>query len=81
MLKALDLNLDLTGVCGESIISLIARQGNKIYKKKLMDKAYKLYKSFKNATKAKKFIKILEVEEGIKLFSRSKNVYISDKLI
>jgi len=81
MIKILELNLDLTGVCGESIISLIARQGNKIYKKQLMDKYYKLWKKFKNATRAKKFIKILELKEGIKLFGRSNNIYVSNRII
>jgi hypothetical protein len=77
----MDLNLDLNGFGGESIICLIARQGNKIYKKKVLDKYYKLWKSFKNATRAKKFLKVLEVEKGIKLFEKSKNIYVSNSLI
>lgn len=34
---------------------IFARQGNKVYSKRIEDKRYKLFKKFKNATKAKKF--------------------------
>ncbi len=34
---------------------IFARQGNKIYSTKIEDERYKLFRKFKNATKAKKF--------------------------
>ena len=34
---------------------VFARQGNKVYFKKIDDKKYGLFRKFKNATKAKKF--------------------------
>ena len=81
MLKILDLKLDLTNLYNESISCILVRQGNKIYKKKVEDKYYSFWCKFKNATRAKKFIRKLELENGIKRFERIKNLYISSRLI
>jgi len=81
MLKILELNLDLEGLTKEKTVCLLARLGNRIYKKKTLDKHYRLWKKFKNATRAKKFIKKLELEFGIKYFGTPNNIYLSDKLI
>lgn len=81
MLKFLKLNLDLNNFIYESIICIVVRQGNRIYKKLIADKYYKFWKKFKNATKAKRFIKRLELGQGIQRFERLKNLYISSKPI
>ena len=39
----------------EYIKKVFIRMGNKVYSKKIEDKFYKLFKKFKNTTKAKKF--------------------------
>jgi len=42
------------------------RMGNRVYSKKVEDKSYKLFKKFKNATKAKKFFKIFILDIGLR---------------
>jgi len=79
MLKVLDLNLDLTNYFNEVPVCAIAIIGNKIYKKNILDKKYKLYLKFKNATKAKKIMKKLENDFGLQCFGR--NVYLSDRKV
>lgn len=44
---------------------IFLRQGNKIYCKKIEDKFGKLFKKFKNATKAKKFFNDFILNTGL----------------
>lgn len=81
MLKILNLKLDLNNLIKEQTQYFIARVGNEIYKSGISDKHYKLWKKFKNATKAKKFIHKLEIEKGIKYFGTQNNIYLSSRLI
>ncbi len=81
MLKILDLNLDLKGIAKEDTICVLARKGNRIYKKLVLDKYFKLWKKFKNATRAKKFIKKIELEYGIEYFGTPNHIYLSNRLI
>lgn len=70
-------NFDLSQFTNEVYWGLICIIGNKIYKKKMADKRYKLFLSFKNATKAKKFMTGLIKEKGLLRFGRMRNVFIS----
>lgn len=79
MLKVLDLNLDLTNYFNESPICAVLILGNKIYKKKILDKKYKFWLKFKNATKAKKFMKKIVNDFNLQRFGNMKNVYLSDR--
>lgn len=81
MLKILKLNLDLERIGKRDTVCVLARRGNRIYKKLVLDKYFKLWKKFKNATRAKKFIKRLELEYGIKYFGTPNHIYLSSKLI
>ena len=81
MLKILKLNLNLEGLIKEETVCIIARVGNKLYKKKVLDKYYQFWKKFKNATRAKKFIKKIELEYGIEYFGTPNHIYLSSRLI
>ena len=70
-------NFDLSNFSNEVYSDLICIIGNKIYKKAMLDKRYKLFLSFKNATKAKKFMTGLIKEKGLLRFGRMRNVFIS----
>ena len=53
-------------------------KGNKIYRKKPLEKKYRLFKKFKNATKAKKFFSDFILENGITYVGGFKtNIYTS----
>ena len=81
MLKILELNIDLEGIGKKDTVCVLARKGNRIYKKHILDKRYKLWKKFKNATRAKKFIRKIELEYGIEYFGTPNNIYLSSRLI
>jgi hypothetical protein len=70
-------NFDLSNFANETYWGLICIIGNKIYKKKMDDKKYKLFLSFKNSTKAKKFMTGLIKNKGLSRFGRMRNVFIS----
>ena len=55
---------------------IFVRQSNKIYFKKIEDKRYKLFKKFKNATKAKKFFNIFILNNPL---IKVGNYYLSSK--
>jgi len=55
---------------------IFVRQSNKIYFKKIEDKRYKLFKKFKNATKAKKFFNIFILTNPL---IKVGNYYLSSK--
>jgi len=44
---------------------VFTRIGNRVYSKKIEDKFYKLFKKFKNATKAKKFFSDFILNMGL----------------
>ncbi len=70
-------NFDLSNFVNETYSDLVCIIGNKLYRKAILDKRYKLFLSFKNATKAKKFMTGLIKEKGFLRFGRMKNVFIS----
>ena len=70
-------NFDLSNFTNEIYTELLYVIGNKIYKKKIMDKNYKFFLSFKNATKAKKFISKLMEQNNLLRFGKFRNVFIS----
>ena len=70
-------NFDLSNFTNEVYSELLYVIGNKIYKKKIMDKNYKFFLSFKNATKAKKFISKLMKQNNLLRFGKFRNVFIS----
>lgn len=70
-------NFDLSNFTNETYSDLLLVIGNKIFKKKVMDKNYKFFLSFKNATKAKKFISKLMEQNNLLRFGKLKNVFIS----
>jgi hypothetical protein len=70
-------NFDLSNFTNEVYWGLVCIIGNKIYKKSMLDKRYKLFLSFKNATKAKKFMSGLIKGKGLLRFGRMRNVFIS----
>jgi len=55
---------------------MFARQGNKIYFKKIRDKRYRVFKKFKNATKAKKFFNNFVLVNPLRKVG---NYYLSSK--
>ena len=55
---------------------IFIREGNKIYCKKVEDKFGKLFKKFKNATKAKKFFKIFVLNNS---FRQMGKFYLSSR--
>ena len=70
-------SFDLSQFTNEIYSDLICIIGNKIYKKSMLDKRYKLLLSFKNATKAKKFMTTLIKEKSLLRFGRMRNVFVS----
>jgi len=70
-------NFDLSNFSNEIYSDLVCIISNKIYRKAMLDKRYKLFLTFKNATKAKKFMAKLIKEKGLLRFGRMRNVFVS----